>query len=190
MHESVFIAALLFFTGMCLPLPSPLGIAMALWALRMGVPLPALLGLYVAQDMLSFTAIGRLMPQLRRRFGARVNWSRFVPVRIRRPLVLHVRPATSQSGLFAVALASFYAAAALATLRDAAPFRSAAIVITTDVVKYANGIAVALGATVLLPSSPYTIAIASFTGLAVVPGMRLMQSLRRPALAVARVSYR
>ncbi|HZU77162.1 MAG TPA: hypothetical protein VFA70_10390, partial [Dehalococcoidia bacterium] len=74
MHLELISAAVVLFASMFIPLPSPAGLAIALWALATGVPLPAVIGLYVLQDVLSFTAIRTLLPRLSQRYAE--GWTR------------------------------------------------------------------------------------------------------------------
>lgn len=191
MHLPLVVVGLLLFATMLSPLPAAAGIAIALWALHAGVPLPALAGMYLLQDVLTYTAIGRLLPRLTGRVSRRTNvWLERVPARVRGPLGLMLRPAAGGSGLFSAALISFYAAAGLAVLRNRSPFRSAAIVIGTDMAKYFNGLAVALGFTFVLPSSPYTVPIASVVAMAAFPLLKLLATRARPVLALQPIRNR
>jgi hypothetical protein len=192
MHAPLFITALLLFGSMFLPLPSPVGLALSLWAVGAGVALPAVLLLYVLQDVLTYTALGRLLPRIKMRFAGRTCalWNR-VPPLIRRALTAMFSPAGSGgAGLFSAALLSFYAGAILGALRDGSPLHSALIVIGTDVMRYANGLAVALGAAFLLPSSPYSIAAASLLGFATAPLLRLLAPRTRHVTVLIPIGYR
>src|SRR5262249_14879624 len=95
----------------------------------------------------------------------------------------------AQGGLISASLASFYAGAAWSAVTGLGSARSAAVVIGTDVLKYSNGLAVALGAAHMLPSNPYTLLAASFAGLATIPLMRLL-SRPRTGVAVAMAGHR
>ncbi len=190
MHALLFmpaLTALVLFASMFIPLPSPVGLALSLWAIGAGVPLPAVLALYVLQDVLTYTALGRVLPAIRARFSDRLGaWMQQLPAPIRRPLLALFSPAgVGGAGLFSAALMSFYAGAILAALRAHSPLRSAAIVIGTDVARFANGLAVALGAAFLLPASPYSLVAASLLGFAVAPLLRLFALHRDPAPAVS-----
>ena len=185
MHAPLLITAALLFASMFVPLPSPVGLAVSLWAVGEGVPLPAVLGLYVLQDVVSYTAVHRVVPRLTIHLAA---WSGRLPVRLRRPVALLLRPAVGGGGLFSAALISFYAAAAIAALREHASLRSAAIVIATDVVKYVNGLAVALGAAFVLPHGPISTVAASLLGLTAALVMQAIGRRRTAAPATLTAS--
>ncbi len=190
MHASLLITALLLFASMFMPLPSPVGLALSLWAIGAGVPLPAVLALYLLQDVLTYTALGRLLPAVRVRFSDRLTiWLDHLPALVRRPLSALFNPVgIGGAGLFSEALISFYAGAVLGALRGNSQLRSGAIVIGTDVARFANGLAVALGAAVLLPSSPYSLVAASLLGFAAAPLFRLVASRRSRANAVVQLT--
>jgi hypothetical protein len=200
-------AALGLFATMFLPLPAPAALAVILWALDSGVPFPVVLALYLTQDVLSFLAIQRLLPVLvRRGRWDGQNRDRRLPGWLRRNLgsligsVRHVEhvdhvegargAATSGVGLFCAALLSFYAGATLAATRNGATLRSATLVIGADVLKWANGLALALGLARTLPASPWTTLAASLGVLALISALRLLQRARRPAPAPALVRVR
>jgi hypothetical protein len=164
------------FAAMLLPLPAPFGIAMALWALSAGLPLPAVFALYLLQDLFSVLVLLRVVPWLRRTPLARLG--AWVPQQVR----IALRPATAEAGLISVTLLSFYVGVMLACLRGRALLRSLAIVITIDVLKYANGIGVALGVAHVLPSSPWTMVVAPLAGLSTTILIGLWQHARRPRL--------
>lgn len=181
------------FASMFIPLPSPFGLAMALWALAMGLPLPAILGIYVFQDVLAYTAIARMVRSLAGRSSHRLHrWTDRVPPRLRYLASRSVKPVvTGNGGLFSATMVSFYAGCVLSALRSAAPIRSALIVIGLDCAKYLNGLAMALGAIHLLPSSPWSMAAGSMIGLLATPLLRLAMSQARrmpmPAYATVRI---
>lgn len=183
MDDLILLCAVILFASMFLPLPAPVGLALALWALDEGVPLPLVLGLYLLQDVLTFLAIRRLLPALGRRFPAQVAALRTrIPARLRP--ILSPAPRTSASGgagLFSAALVSFYAGAALAAVQRGAAVKSAALVIAADLLKWLNGLAIALGAAHTLPSSPYTPIAASLAGLAAATLLHVVTSRRRAA---------
>ncbi len=186
MHAPLLITALLLFASMFMPLPSPVGLALSLWAIGAGVPLPAVLALYVLQDVLTYTALSRLLSAIRARFSGRQNtFLNHLPAALRGPMSTLLSPTgVGGGGLFSAALISFYAGAVLGVLRESSPLRSAAIVIGTDVARFVNGLAVALGAAFLLPSSPYSLLAASLLGFAVVAMFRLVPSRRGPSSAL------
>lgn len=181
----IFIAlvALVLFATMFLPLPAPAALTVVIWALGYGVPFPVVLALYLTQDVLSYLAIQRLLPVLARRGrldGERAGYT--LPAWLRRYLSFlkgAQGAATSGAGLFSAALLSFYAGATLAAARNGATLRSAALVIGADVLKWANGLALALGLAHALPASPWATIVASLGVLALVPLLRLAQGLRR-----------
>lgn len=182
MDDKVIAASLLLFLSMFVPLPSPAGLAITLWALAEGVPLPLVIGLYVAQDLLTFALIRRFAPRLSAGIAA---WIDRLPSPAARLLRSVGAPAgCARAGLLSASLASFYAGAAWSSIAGLAPARSAAVVIGADVLKYANGLAVALGAAHVLPSSPFTLLAAPLAGLAAMPLMRLLPP-RRPVVPVA-----
>lgn len=164
MSPALLVAALALFASMFLPLPAPLGLAISLWALGAGVPLPLVLALYLTQDLVIYSAIRRLAPALAH--GPAANIAAHLPPPIRSFAARALRPATAESALLPAALLSFYAGVALATMRRTAALRSAAIVIGVDVLKYANALAVALGAARLLPRSPLATVAAPLAGFA------------------------
>lgn len=190
-------AALGLFATMFLPLPAPAALAVVLWALDSGVPFPVVLALYLTQDMLSYLAIQRLLPVLvRRGRWDGQNRDRRLPGWLRRSLgalrnLQAARSAeTSGVGLFSAALLSFYAGATLAATRNGAGLRSATLVIGADVLKWANGLALALGLAHALPTSPWITLSASLGVLALIPAVRLLQRARRPTAAPALVRVR
>lgn len=194
-------AALGLFATMFLPLPAPAALAVVLWALDSGVPFSVVLALYLTQDVLSYLAIQRLLPVLVRRghWDGQNRDRRLSGWLLRHlgPLIGYLRnlqgarsAATSGVGLFSAALLSFYAGATLAATRNGAGLRSATLVIGADVLKWANGLALALGLAHALPASPWTTVTASLTVLALIPALRLLQRARRPAPAPALVRVR
>jgi hypothetical protein len=170
------LVALLLFAAMLLPLPAPAGLAIALWALGLGLPLPALLAIYVLQDLLAYTVIRRA---LRSRHTPFVSLGRLLPSRIRRPIATSLQPISAEGGLLTATLLSFYAGATLAAARRTAVLRSAMVVVGVDVAKYANGLAVALGAAHVLPDSPLALVIAPLAGLAAIGAVGLLRRPRR-----------
>jgi hypothetical protein len=185
MDSFIALVALALFATMFLPLPAPAAFAVVLWALGCGVPFPVVLALYLTQDVLSYLAIQRLLPALARRRrldGERADYT--LPGWLRRylgSLKGAQGAATSGAGLFSAALLSFYAGAALAAARNGATLRSAALVIGADVLKWANGLALALGLAHALPASPWATIAASLGVLALIPLLRLAQRVRRSA---------
>ncbi len=185
------LVALALFATMFLPLPAPASLAVVLWALGCGVPFPAVLALYLIQDVLSYLAIQRLLPSLARSGRARaMGGARPLPRWLPGFVTETGGAAMSGAGLFSAALLSFYAGAALAAARNGATLRSAALVIGADVLKWANGLALALGAAHVLPDSPWATIAASLGMLALIPLVRLAQRTRRPAAAAAPVRTR
>jgi hypothetical protein len=186
------VCAVALFASMFIPLPSPFGLAMALWALAMGLPLPAILGIYIFQDVLAYTAIARVVRSAAGRSSHRLHgWRNRIPARLRQLTARSVRPVfTGDGGLFSATMVSFYAGCVLSSLRSAAPIRSAVIVIGLDCAKYINGLAMALGAIHLLPSSPWSMAAGSMIGLIATPVFKLaLNNARRvpvPAYATIR----
>ncbi|HLZ71247.1 MAG TPA: hypothetical protein VKV26_15200 [Dehalococcoidia bacterium] len=185
----IVLVAVALFATMLMPLPAPAALAVVLWALDCGVPLPLVLALYLAQDVLSYLAIQRLLPALTRRHRSLSGIvARGAPAWLRRRLSGGVHgTASSRAGLFSASLVSFYAGAALATLHNGAALRSAAVVIAADVLKWANGLALALGLAHALPGSPWTTLAASAAGLALIPVLRALPRRQRPAPALAPV---
>ena len=191
MDGFIALVALALFATMFLPLPAPASLAVVLWALGCGVPFPVVLALYLTQDVLSYLAIQRLLPRLARR-------SRALGMGFARPLprwlpgfATETRgAATSGAGLFSAALLSFYAGAALAAARQGASLRSAALVIGADLLKWANGLALAIGAAHALPASPWATIAASLGVLALLPLLRLASRARRPVALPAVVRLR
>ena len=185
MDDLILLSAVVLFAGMFLPLPAPLGLALVLWALSEGVPLPLVCGLYLLQDILSFLAIRQLLPALGRRFPAQLA---MLHARIPRRLRALLNPAAhahrgAGAGLFSAALISFYAGAALAAVQRGAALKSAALVIAADLIKWVNGLAIALGAAHTLPDSPWTPLAASLLGLS---AAALLQIVMRRREAVQR----
>ncbi|HEY7295740.1 MAG TPA: hypothetical protein VH916_11910 [Dehalococcoidia bacterium] len=170
MPLALVVSGVILFASMFLPLPAAFGIAMALWAHAAGVPLAAVFGLYLLQDVLSYIAVSWLLRAMARRWGRRRS-----PRGSRLPAgISHRLPRLipgslpSAPGLLSVTLLSFYAGAAIAATRRSGALRGAIVVIGVDAVKYANGLAVAVGAVHLLPHAPWTLMIASVAGMAVV----------------------
>lgn len=168
----VLIGVALFAT-MFLPFPAAFGIAMALWAHAAGVPLVAVFGLYLLQDVLSYIAVHWLLRFVARRWARRRVWRRrllpagLVPARISRRLPRIAPNSLPSAGLLTVTMLSFYAGAALAATRRSGAVRGALVVIGIDMLKYANGLAVAVGAIHILPRAPWTLMLASMAGMAV-----------------------
>jgi hypothetical protein len=193
MHVQLVVCAAALFASMFVPLPSPFGLAMALWALASGLPLPAIISIYFVQDVLAYTAIARMVRAAAGRSSHRLHrWTDRIPYSVRRVASRSVKPViTGDGGLFSATMVSFYAGCFLASLRSVAPIRSAIIVIGLDCAKYANGLAMALGAIHILPSSPWSMAAASMIGLAATPLLRFASSRARrvavPAYAMVRV---
>ncbi|HZQ34467.1 MAG TPA: hypothetical protein VFD32_00940 [Dehalococcoidia bacterium] len=182
----IALVALALFATMFLPLPAPAALAVVLWALGTGVPLPVVLALYLAQDVLSYLAIQRLLPKLARAADGGTN-SRRLPGWLSGYAPRLPGAATSGVGLFSAALLSFYAGAALAAARNGATLRSAALVIGADVLKWTNGLALTLGLAHAVPASPWAPIAASLGVLALIPLLRFAQRMRRPAAAPALV---
>ena len=191
MHFQLVTVATLLFASMFIPLPSAAGLGMALWALATGVPLPAIIGMYVLQDIVAFAAMRHLLPRLVDRCSALgAGWIASLPPWAQR---LFVRLAPRNAGhatVITATLLSFYAGAALAVLRHGATLRTGTLVIGTDVFKYVNGLLLALGIIQILPSSPWTFAAASMAGVAMAPVLRTTSRLLRPAPATVPVRDR
>jgi hypothetical protein len=183
----IVLVAIALFATMLLPLPSPAALAVVLWALDCGVPLPIVLALYLAQDVLAYLAIQRLPALARRHRSLSDRAARVLPAWLQRRLAGGIRGATSGAGIFSASLVSFYAGAMLAAARNGATLRSAVLVIGADVLKWANGLALALGVAHALPVSPWATLTASAAGLALIPLLHLLLRLRRPVLALATV---
>jgi hypothetical protein len=182
MSLALLAVALLLFATMLLPLPAPVGLAIALWALGLGLPLPVVLAIYLAQDVLTYTVIRRALASSRNPLPALVQR---MPRAAQRLLAASLRPVSGEGGLLTATLLSFYAGAALAAARRTAVLRSAALVVGVDVAKYANGLAVALGAARLLPASPLTMVAAPFAGLLAIALVALLRRPRPQPRAVA-----
>ncbi|GEM_PF-2359437 len=191
MDAFVALVAVALFATMFLPLPAPAALAVVLWALDCGVPFPVVLSLYLTQDVLSYLAIQRLLPALARRHHSLSGVAaRALPAWLRRRLRGGVRgTAASGAGLFSASLVSFYAGASLAALRNGTALRSAALVIAADVLKWVNGLAIALGVARALPNSPWTTLAASAAALALIPVLGMVNRTRRaaPAAVPARI---
>jgi hypothetical protein len=181
MPATLLFDALLLFALMLLPLPAPLGLAVALWALGAGLPLPAVLIIYIVQDVLTYTAIRRLLASPQQPL-ARLNHQ--LPRPMQRIVSANVRPMSGEGGLCTATLLSFYAGAALAAVRRTAVLRSAALVVGVDVLKYANGLAVALGAAHVLPTTPLTMLFAPLAGVGAMLLCGLIRRERRVAVPV------
>lgn len=173
MPLALVLCGVVLFASMFLPFPAAFGIAMALWAHAAGVPLAAVFGLYLLQDVLSYIAVAWLLRFVARRWARRRILRRsllpagLVPAALSRR-VRGVQPSSLPStGLLTVTMLSFYAGAALAATRRSGALRAALVVIGIDMLKYANGLAVAVGAIHVLPRAPWTLMLASMAGMAV-----------------------
>ena len=174
MPFALVMCGVVLFASMFLPFPAAFGIAMALWAHAEGVPLAAVFGLYLLQDVLSFIAVAWLLRFVARHWARRRWWrgrvlpAGLVPGALSRPL-RRAMPSSlpAAPGLLTVTMLSFYAGAALAATRRSGALRAALVVIGIDMLKYANGLAVAVGAIHVLPQAPWTLMLASMAGMAV-----------------------
>jgi hypothetical protein len=174
MPLALVLCGVVLFASMFLPFPAAFGIAMALWAHAAGVPLAAVFGLYLLQDVLSYIAVAWLLRFVARRWARRriLRGSLLPAGLVPATLSRRVRRAMPDSlpsapGLLTVTMLSFYAGAALAATRRSGALRAALVVIGIDALKYANGLAVAVGAIHVLPRAPWTLLVASMAGMAV-----------------------
>src|SRR5579883_2374240 len=138
MPLALVLCGVVLFASMFLPFPAAFGIAMALWAHAEGVPLAAVFGLYLLQDVLSYIAVAWLLRFVARRWARRRILRRsvfpagLVPAALSRRMRGVQPDALPSAGLLTVTMLSFYAGAALAATRRSGALRAALVVIGID----------------------------------------------------------